>query len=486
MFRKKEKGKKKRIQKREKEEDSDDSSSKLNAAIANRTERKRVRRENLRSETTKSSGRYSSEDLKALREESNEMKQVFEMKQVKEEEFIAIRNDQQTFSNTESTLEEMNTQDVNFETWELEQIKRGGHQTLYSERCAKDMEETAFMNVQDVERRLERRYSDLQAKVQENQQLVERLKFEINEDTIRQSKLNVHRASEAYVWYQKVYNFVFDMRSCFLDKMQLMQQVEEAVEKVKNRYARNRKERLRLDLLDELNIVEQRSKDDFANRDDHGYFLARQKPMRLKRKAKRHAILREKYTPNWCEGAFSDESDSHVEDEAERMQSLKKAADLIFENVHPTFQNSKTLQTMFDDWRIRYPDSYQAAYASDAVKQLKYPFDRMDFLFWDALLDTTLPNPNVALQKIPSAIQHRLNVHSLQQVKTLCSTILQLPNSTHYLQLLITTLEGAISENRQFSTSIVLQNRLERLRVNLQYIRQVTEDGNHRSSTSVQ
>lgn len=350
---------------------------------------------------TTTTNEYSAENLAQLKAEQNYKPQQPQLKP-EEEDFIALdpsKTPRVRFKEQETFHEASPERDLEYEQWEEEQIRRGGHQTERS----RGMEESVKVeSIETIERRLDDRIIQLTESQTSYERSLVRLQGEFDqlEKEVGSWETELDDTSTEFASFQEIRDFVNDLCFCFREKIEFIEEVESAVFFAYERHWKAHRLRVRQfmdddisDLRDSqvvLDLGEYKTIDeednsiqepDFAGRSHVGYFRIQQRDARRKKRDARSEKVGG--STSMDTGLNSDYSGDEEDTLQERIEKLVKARDVIFQDVNPELCDLSQVVDRFKKWKHNFPQAYEKAYCDHSLQKLLVPFARYEVCLWD-------------------------------------------------------------------------------------------------------
>eukprot|EP01136_Pigoraptor_vietnamica_P025533 Opistho-1_new@79634 len=201
-------------------------------------------------------------------------------------------------------------------------------------------------------------------------------------EAAKKLEVQVAEAAERYEFFQEMRAYVSDLLACLDEKVPTIEQLESDVRSCYSAAADavvRRRQQWRADYqLELLSSVQSGGFGDPAEK------AARQQRLAEVEQRRQHRRARLGESAFASEGGWS--TDEESEGDAEREQSrIAHAAAVVFDDAVDEVSSLAVVRSRFENWKRRYPDTYNDAFIGLSVPRVFASFARLEMITWHPL-----------------------------------------------------------------------------------------------------
>lgn len=195
--------------------------------------------------------------------------------------------------------------------------------------------------------------------------------------------------SEQHEFYQQVRGYLADLTDCFNEKIPMVKALEAQVLSIYANQAKLLIERRRQDVRDQAkeageinqpgNLRKLDTEDQIRNKR-----VAEREGRRTRRRRERE---RDGFHETHMNGMSTDDevSDLLLVQYRENLNEVAKKASIIFQDVNEYFSELKSILALLEEWKQKYPDSYNEAFVQLCIPRICGPIVKCQMITWNPL-----------------------------------------------------------------------------------------------------
>ena len=223
------------------------------------------------------------------------------------------------------------------------------------------------------------------------------------ESEIETAKKQLPEFENEFKFFQTIRNFVGDYLDCMAEKVLIIDKIEQLIHQCYMKESDYFSQRRQQEISDEsLEMTLIASSGGFLNPNQveplHNQRIVDRCGRRQRRKLQRLNITQNvefknpvedfrKLSPEFCEGLSSDEElDMNFNQSLmEEQNRIVNEENTLFEDTIDEFQDIEIVMQKLEDWKLKYPQSYDNAFVSESLPKLFSPFIKLEMLHWNPL-----------------------------------------------------------------------------------------------------
>nr|DBA25709.1 TPA: hypothetical protein GDO54_010069 [Pyxicephalus adspersus] len=248
------------------------------------------------------------------------------------------------------------------------------------------------VTLEDVKRKLTTRIASIQEVHRSHLLDNEKYTYDLENSKSALEKLEKTSSKQSFTFFKEMKIYVENFVDCLNEKIQQINQLEAEMFQILEERARILVKRRQDDLHNESAAIQKLSGNGVTSEketsDDKMEKQIQDCELRRRKRQQRREESGEK---DHYEGMSSDdELTADVENNLQRSrENILAECKTIFEDVHEDFCRVRNILRKFDDWRVRFPESYYDAYISLCLNKILNPLVRLQLIGWNPLEDVT-------------------------------------------------------------------------------------------------